>query len=150
MPSPITAQTVNDVYERITTAFLAHRDANIANVKLAWDNVKFDPEDEFKAPDRDDAWMRFSLQHIPGEAGNASLGNRYFRRNGLIFVQCFTRADTGRVRSNAVVDAVLLFFEQTSVPGTWFRGQSPSEAGDDGSWFQVNVSTEFIYDTLRG
>lgn len=149
MPTPITAQTVNDVYENIMTAFVADMAANLPNVLIAYENVEFDPDAAFPNPARDDAFVRLTLQHIPGEAGNAGLGNRYFRRNGIIIVQCFTRANTGRLRSNSVVDSVLLFFEQTSVPGTWFRGQSPSEAGDDGSWYQVNVSVEFIYDTLR-
>jgi hypothetical protein len=149
MPSPITAQTIDEVYEAITAAFRTDMLSTQPLVQLAWENVKFDPDEKFPSPIETDAWVRFNMQHTPGEAGNASLGNRYFRRTGVIIVQCFTRADTGRVRSNAVVDSVLLFFEQTSVPGTWFRGQSPSEAGDDGSWFQVNVSADFTYDTLR-
>ncbi len=149
MPSPIVAQTVDDVYTAVLDAFKADMDANFPAVLQAWDNVKFDPDEEFTSPADDDAYFRLTFQHIPGDAGNAGLGNRYFRRTGLVIVQCFTRANTGRVRSNAVVDGVLLFFEKTSVPGIWFRGQSPSEAGDDGSWYQVNVSVEFTYDTLR-
>lgn len=149
MPSPIVAQTVDDVYEAVTAAFQTDMATNQPAVLLAWENVKFDPEDEFPTSKQTDSYVRFNLQHTPGDSGNASLGNRYFRRNGVIIVQVFVRANTGRALSNAVVDAVLLFFEQTSVPGIWFRGQSPSEAGDDGSWFQVNVSAEFVYDTLR-
>lgn len=149
MPSPITAQTVNDVYEAIVTAFRLDMLTNQPLVQLGWENVKFDPDEAFPTYGESDAFVRLNMQHTPGAAGAAGLGNRYFRRDGIIIVQVFTRANTGRARSNAVVDSVLLFFEQTSVPGTWFRGQSPSEAGDDGSWFQVNVSAEFTYDTLR-
>ena len=149
MPSPIVAQTVNDVYEAVVAAYLADMTANQPEVVLAWENVKFDPDEAFPSYSEADAFTRLNFQHTPGEAGNAGLGNRYFRRGGIIIVQVFTRANTGRARSNDVVDSVLLFFETTSVPGIWFRGQSPSEAGDDGSWYQVNVSIDFDYDTLR-
>ena len=149
MPLPIEARTVQAVYDAIMVAFKADMDTNLPLVKQAYENREFDPDKEFPTATDADAFVRINMQHTPGNAGNAGLGNRYFRREGIIIVQCFTRANTGRVLSNAVVDAVLLFFEKTSVPGIWFRGQSPSEAGDDGSWYQVNVSAEFTYDTLR-
>ena len=149
MPLPIAERTVNEIYEATVSAFAADMATNFPNLVLTYDNINFDPENAFATETRDDAFARFNMQHVVGDAGNAGIGNNYFRRNGIITVQVFTRANTGRVRSNAIVDGVLLFFEKTSVPGIWFRGQSPSEAGNDGSWYQVNVSSEFIYDTLR-
>ena len=69
MPSPITAQTVDQVYEAIVSAFKTDMDTNQPAVALAWENVKFDPDDEFPTYGESDSFVRLNMQHVPGESG---------------------------------------------------------------------------------
>lgn len=147
MPLPLTDKTINEVYEQISDEFIAYMATNLPDVQLAFDNVDFDPEKAFPVASSSDAFARFTLFHT--DASQQNLGATFFRRQGIVMVQCFVRKDTARLLSNTIVDSVLRFFEITKVAGMWFRAQTPSEAGDDGAWYQVNVVNELTYDVLR-
>lgn len=110
---------------------------------ISFDNADFDPKGLKE-------YARFSWQDTGGS--QASLGARedgiLYRRVGIAFVQIFTELNTGTARSNALKERALDFFE-TYLGAVWFRNQGPGYAGPGGGFYQVNVSAEFQYDSLR-
>ena len=150
MPLPIAERSIDGVYDAVMLAFVTWMATESATTEIAYENDGFDPDEAFDSTDPHlDQWVRITMAHTPGLGGAAGLGSVY-RRFGTMIVQCFVRVNTGRLRANTQAEAVIKFFETRPVgSGIWFRNASPGEAGDDGAWYQINVSAEFIYDTLR-
>lgn len=93
------------------------------------------------------------MQHT--ESAQASLscehGERRWRRNGMIFVQCFAPLDKGGATlAQRMAESARAVYEGTSTPsGVWFRDASTMEVGMDRAWFQVNAFAQFTYDDVR-
>lgn len=143
MALPLAERTVGAIFEALAESFNTYW---AGETSVAWDNKTFRPDDV-------EEYVRFSVQHTPGASGPAGLeagSAKRYRRLGFVFVQVFTKAGSGRARSDALVDKALKFFEVQAPPaGVAFQDPSPAEVGRDGGWFQVNVSSGFQYDTLR-
>lgn len=151
MPLPLRDVTLNDVKDQILGAFSAWVEQRLPGTPITYRNLNFDPDAEFADSDANDRpiWMRAVVQHTPGASDVNGLGNRYYRRVGVVIVQVFGRKGTGEVEVNNAAEIVLKFFETANLPGLWFRSPGPAEAGDDGAWYQVNVSSAMAYDILR-
>lgn len=143
MPLPVQQISIGDMRQAIQRSFYDHW---CDRTRIAWGNLVFDPGD-------DDAFVRFAVNHTPNASGPAGIESgsvKRYRRRGIIFVQVFTRGNTGQDLSDELTEKALKFFETVDpVLGSWYRNPSPAEIPGDGTWMQVNVSAELIYDTLR-
>lgn len=99
------------------------------------------------------SWFRWTMQHTEG--GQASLscehGERRWRRNGLIIVQCFGSLEKGSLTlAQRMAESVRDAYQGTATPsGVWFRSATTQEIGHDTSWYQVNAIIQFTYDDVR-
>lgn len=104
-------------------------------------------------PAADTSWFRWTMQHTEG--GQASLscehGERRWRRNGLIIVQCFAPLDKGGLTlAQRMAESVRDAYQGMDTPGgVWFRNATTQEVGIDDAWYQVNAVIQFTYDEVR-
>jgi hypothetical protein len=139
----------------MSLTFAQARDEILALVKTAWDTTTFSmlwqdkPEEK---PTGRTPWARTTLRHTGG--GQASLANiggvHRFNRDGLITVQIFTPSGEGLSRAYDLCKVIADAFEGvTTVGGIWFTNTTLTEVGQEGDWFQINVTTQFTYDELK-
>ncbi|MEE9367040.1 MAG: phage tail terminator-like protein [Dehalococcoidales bacterium] len=110
---------------------------------IAYDNVPFD------ASKIDVPWVRLSIQFASGSIQTlGGVGERTFRNFGIVFVQVFTIAGSNAVINDGFAKTAKDVFKgvQLSAGGLWFRNTSIVTVGNEGKWYQQNVSAEFIYD----
>lgn len=116
---------------------------------VAWPNLPFDPAAQFPVPSGSDAWVRPVIQQQP--EGDTPIGSSGYRfREGTVGFEVYARAEAGTDRSGELVEELLRFLESPAVEETAVRGLGTQEIGNDGTWFQVNVSGTFRYVTHRG
>jgi hypothetical protein len=142
------------------------RDTILSLLKTKWDlntpaitgavpEVEYQNVDPGKTPlsKGNKPWARAMVRHATGRQrsmGNA--GNRLFQRNGVVTLQIFVPAGKqGLVVADRLGRIVVDAFEgeETSAGNVWFRNTTYREVGVDGAWFQVNVTSEFEYDTVK-
>lgn len=97
---------------------------------------------ENKQYDGDSEWIRLSIQN--GDAFQATMGDDpAFRHPGVVFVQIFTKTDTGSGRALELADFVDALFRNLVLPeGIYFKMPQVRKV-QNSEWCQVNVSTEF-------
>lgn len=89
----------------------------------------------------DGEWVRISIQN--GPAFQATMGDDpAFRHIGVVFVQIFTKTDTGSGRALELADFVDALFRNLVLSGICFKVPQVRRVPNT-EWFQVNVSTEF-------
>lgn len=120
-----------------------------SNIPLAFEDVK---EDDIP-PKNGTAWARIQVRHnsffkatVGGE-----VGNRRFRRVGLVTIQIFTPVGEGLSQADSLAKIALDAFEgkSTGADSIEFRNARINEIGRDGSWFQTNVLVDFEYDEVK-
>ena len=138
-----------DARNAIVTAFLSQWQSGASAAvgyepEIAYDNV-------FLVEPTDRHWARLSIQHTAGrQATFGPVGERHFRRSGLVTLQIFLLADTGLSDGDKLAEIAVAAFEGISTDdGVWFRNVRSNEVGFDGVWFQINVVAEFEYDKMR-
>lgn len=96
----------------------------------------------------DDEWVRLSIQH--GDSFQASMGdNPAFRHIGVVFVQIYTKPNTGSGRAMELADLVDQMFRNLVLTNLRFKVpqvrhiHNNSRINQRPEWLQVNVSTEF-------
>jgi hypothetical protein len=110
---------------------------------IAWDNLEFEPP-------TNTAWARCSVQHnIGNQIGLGDVGQRYFRREGLVAVQVFVPIESGTIVLNKWVEAALSAFEGVTFEDVRFRKSRAEDQLPDESWHSVLVISEFSYDTIK-
>ncbi len=110
---------------------------NWSYTPIAYDNVEFVPNDFTE-------WVRFVVRN--GNARQTSIAgdNPGFRYYGVIYVQIFTRADTGTGRALELADYVTVLFRSASVNGIQFKTPSITRVGNmEDAWFQINVDCPY-------
>lgn len=139
----------------MTATYAQARSEMFALLKAAWDPTTF----KMVWPDKPDAkpsgrtpWARTTLRHNLG--GQATLANHAgvsrFRREGILTVQIFTPSGEGLSRAYDLAKIIADALEGASTSrGVWFRNTRLNEVGPDGDWFQLNVTTDFIYDEIK-
>ncbi len=109
---------------------------------VAYDNVSFDPT-KINTP-----WVRLNIQFASGSIQTlGAVGERTFRNFGIVFVQVFTPAGTNTVVNDGFANTAKGVFKGVQLTGgLWFRNAQIVTVGNEGKWYQQNVSAEFIYD----
>lgn len=108
------------------------------------------------SPGQTEEWLHVSMQHDVTGSRQASLscanGKRRWRREGMLFVQCFAPLSAGGLK-RAMVLAVAFrdaFQASQGTPGgVWFRNPTAREIGPDRNWFNANASARFTYDEVN-
>lgn len=73
-----------------------------------------------------------------------SLGpNSKYRYYGVLFVQIFTKPDTGEGLAASAADQVVQLIRDKNIEGVQFYVPTVSGIGVDKGWYQTNVLTEF-------
>lgn len=114
------------------------------NLKAVWSDIPG------SIPTTSAVWARVTARHVSGEQSSLidSLGHTRFRRFGVCIVQVFAPMADGLQKAYEHAEKVLKAFENARKP-VWFRKCMIQEIGSDGAFQQVNVSTEFEYDSVR-
>lgn len=87
-------------------------------------------------------WVRLTIQN--GDAFQASMGdNPAFRHIGVVFVQIYTKTDTGSGRALELADFVDALFRNLTLNNLRFKVPQVRRMPQNAEWFQINVSTEF-------
>lgn len=103
-------------------------------------------------PPTTSAWGRLTVRHNLGDQTTLSnpLGQKLFRRDGILTVQVFTPAGAGLRLADTLAKVVADALEGQSTPGgVWFRKVRIKEEGPDGAWYQLNVVAEFEYSEAK-
>jgi hypothetical protein len=121
----------------------ASLDAGEVRPTIAWDNIEFEPP-------TNSTWARCSVQHnIANQVGLGGVGDRYFRREGLVFVQVFVPIETGTKLLNKWVITALSAFEGVEFENVRFRKSRVQDQAPEESWHSALVISEFSYDTIK-
>lgn len=128
--------TIEQAEDSVSAAFAAA----MAPTPIAWDNVEFDTEGLAE-------WVRFSLQMNGGT--NPELAGKMFRRSGILLVQLFVPATSGKRRARQLAETVLATFEGQTIGGVKFRNVGVIDVGVDQAWFNSNVNAEFEFEQFR-
>jgi len=128
--------TIQQVEDAVSTVFAAA----IPGIPIAWDNVEFDLDG---VPE----WVRFTMAFNGGT--NPELEGKQFRRFGVLTVQIFVPAATGKRRARAIAETVLATFEGQAIGEARFRNVGLVDIGVDDRWYQSNVTAQFEFDQFR-
>ena len=98
-------------------------------------------------------WARITVRHSDGRQATLSgeVGQRRFRKFGIVTVQVFTESGDGLVTSDTLTAVAESAFQGvTTNPGrVLFRNVRTVEVGQEGNWHQSNVLASFEYDEVR-
>lgn len=100
--------------------------------------------------DENATWARAILKHTGG--GQASLsgvdGATMYDRTGIALFQVFTPAGRGLTEGYQFATTIANAFEDSKLD-VWFRNTRISEKGVNGSFYQIDVLTDFSYNEVR-
>ena len=103
-------------------------------------------------PDTDRPWARGVILHAAGGPASLSgpIGQARYARGGIAVFQVFTVLGGGTQAAYALAQQVTDAFDGRRGPnGVYFRATRIREIGPDGSWFQLNVQTDFDYEEVK-
>lgn len=130
--------TMEEVEDAVSAEFNAL--ATSLGVPVSWGATEFDTNDLGE-------YFRFNMQFTGGT--NPEISGRMFRRFGILSVQIFVPATTGKRRARQLAESVLATFEGQTIGGARLRNLGPVDVGIDDKWFQCNVTGEFEFDQFR-
>lgn len=139
----------------MTATYQQAKDEILGQFKTAWDATGHEARYENTAGDPPTTvapWARVSLRHFGGEQASLAgdSGTRRWERTGIVTVQIFVPTGEGLSEAYDLAKIVADAYEgQATASQVWFRNVRVNEVGPDGSWFQVNVIAEFIYDEVK-
>lgn len=92
-------------------------------------------------------WVRVNI--LNSDSKQVSLGNNpYFRYKGLLIFQIFTKPNIGSGRAMSIADQITTIFRGQKVGTITFRPPVTDKVGENGGWYQVNVSVPFFREEL--
>lgn len=115
-----------------------------SSAPLAYNNIQFDPP-----TDGQTVYGRLHIQHEAGDRASLGGARARFRREGRLALQVFTPANDGTLQADQIADQIVVAIEaQGQIDNIWFRNARMREVGPDGTFFQVNVEVEFVFDRI--
>lgn len=98
----------------------------------------------------DDPWVRLTVRSLSrGQETMGRTGNRRFRSAARVFVQVYTRTNTGVKQGDTLAVQAKDIFEATSFGGLDFNDGVVRETGPDGKWYQHIVEIAFDYEEIK-
>jgi len=98
----------------------------------------------------DEPWVRLVV--INRVSNQETLGRetqRRFKRRASVIAQVFTPLYGGTYDSDVLCEKIKCMFEGRDLGSIWFLESDVRETGEDGSWFQMLVETEFTYEQIK-
>ena len=143
-----------DAVEAMQDAFVTFWGTQDIQPPLAYDNVDLDVANEdltMTSTDPDVSGEGYSLIQVIHATGEiAALGTKRQRQIGVMNIAVYVETNKGRKRSaGKIADQALNFFQTENIAGVTFQNPRMNEVGNDGRWWLVNVTTDFIYDIVR-
>lgn len=109
--------------------------------------------DDRKADTPADAtsWAEVIIRHFDGRQRTlGQVGNRRFESVGVVVTRVYTKYGDGLATSDLLVQTVIDAFEgKRTTDGVVFRNVRPSEFGQDGTWYRVDVLADMEYDRIK-
>lgn len=135
--------TIEEARDALTGFVKTAWDAATSSAPLLYENLKGQ-----RPPDPPALWARVHVRHFQGERASLGANNR-FRRNGRVYVQVFLPVEKGMETLDQAGQALMEAFEDAGgIDNIWFRDSSVREVGSDGTYYQVNVETDFTWDRV--
>jgi len=103
-------------------------------------------------PPVDASWVRLAVLHQTGNQETlGEVGNRRFRREGIISLQIFTpEGNTGLRAMDALVGTASPIFEGRTLTGPiWCTDANAYEVGISDGYYQFNIDINFAYEETR-
>jgi hypothetical protein len=117
-------------------------DTDETRPEVAWDNFQFTPE-EVKP------FVRFAVKHLVGSQESlGSVGNRVFRKSGIVFADLFIPKDTGVATLDKWSKTARSAFEGVQSGDVWFRDVVTLEQDPDGEYLRALTQSDFQYDEI--
>jgi len=143
-----------DAVEAMQDAFTDFWGNQTIQPKLSYDNVDLDvpgTDLTMTSSDSDVSGEGFALVQVVHATGNiAALGTKMFRQIGIMNIAIYVETNKGRKRAGGkIADQALDFFQTENIAGVTFQNPRMNEVGNDGRWYQVNVTSDFLYDIVR-
>jgi len=114
-------------------------------VRVLHDNEEaLDPKPN---PKSGEAWVRFAI--VDADADTPELATRNSQDFGRVIVAIFTKLGTGDVLARQLATKVRDIFQQQVISGVILRETRAVGVGatPDNTWYQVNASTPFEYES---
>lgn len=138
-----TIQARDSIHTVFHTAWLAESlDIGETRPEIAWDNFQFVPE-EVKP------FARFVVKHLAGTQETlGGVGNRVFRKSGIVFVDLFLPKDTGVSSLDKWSKTARSAFEGVQAGGVWFRDVITLEQDPEEEYIRALTQSDFQYDEI--
>ena len=132
--------TPRQVRTAIQEDFKTHWDATEASpAPVVYDNKHF--------PTDGSEYVHFNVSHAGGTI--PVLGNKHYRRNGLIILNIFVPEAEGQARADQLAEFALAWIETFEVLNVRIRDPGMNDIGSFGAYWQANMSAAFEYDEIR-
>ncbi len=132
--------TLNEAREAVYSRFVAQWGTTTP--------VVFDDEDLEEPADL--PWVRLAVRSMSrGQETLGRVGNRKFRSAARVFVQVYTRTNTGVKQGDTLATQAKDIFEATSFSGLDFNDGVVRETGPDGKWYQHVAEIVFDYEEIK-
>lgn len=95
-------------------------------------------------------WARVTVKHLSRSL--RSIGSKLYQQNGQIMVQVFAPGGKQGLAVASALGKVALDAFEGKHDGSgelWFRDATYREVGQDGPWYQANVTAGFTYDVVK-
>ena len=103
-----------------------------------------------RPPTQNVPWARVILRHADGRQSSLTgdVGTKRYDRSGVLLAQIFTPVGRGQTECYQLAKRVMNAFEDARLD-VWFRNVRLNERGSSGSFNQIDVLTDFLYDEVR-
>ncbi len=119
---------------------------------IAWENVNYDPASPGGLFAANEAFVVFEIKR--GEVQQVGFGNpgyRRFREKGYWSAKIFVPSGTGISTAEILAENVAVIFRAITVEKMQFyapRISSSESIGNDGRWYQLNVTGPWQHDSF--
>lgn len=127
---------------------------DVAAVVAPGIRIDWDGKENNTPPPQDAEWLAVRLRHTGSGQGSLSCehGQRRWRRDGMLHVQCFAPLSAGGLErameiACAIRDAIQV--SKGTPSGVWFREPVAKEIGPDRNWYNANTSARITYDEVK-
>ena len=95
-------------------------------------------------------WARVILRHVDGRQSSlaGALSTQHYDSSGVLTAQIFTPIGRGQTECYQLATQVRNAFQDARLD-VWFRNIRLNERGASGSFNQIDVRMDFIYDEVR-